>query len=194
MVKTTDFSQPQVVIIDLGLAVSMAKKDGGDVCGTPGYIPPETLRSRMWFPKGDLFSIGVVMMQLITRRVPVGKKACGIFQERCRTMEDVFTATRTRKAPMHLVPREFPQLRALLEKLLRKRMQPRITAAQALKDSWFYGCGEGDAGESWALSEACKRLKPRNRFATIGISKGMLDELAQISENQSLPCGWSCEV
>jgi len=182
MVKTDDFRHPQVVIIDLGVAVNMAQKDNGHPSGTPGYVPPETLETYMWFPRGDLFSMGVVMMQLVIDKVPTDERACGIFQERCRNVQEIFAATKTRSPPWHLMPRGFPLLSSLVQRLLRKERRLRPTAAQVLKDPWFDGCGEGDVGESWALSEACRRLNPKNRFATMGISKGFLEEIAHVSE------------
>merc|ERR1719446_763044 len=103
MVKTTDFSRPQVVIIDLGVTVSMAQEDSGCPHGTPGYVPPETLDTLMWFPRGDLFSLGVVMMQVVIDKVPDlsaqrdRTTLGGIFHEGCLTANEIFEATRTRE-------------------------------------------------------------------------------------------------
>merc|ERR1719235_2996342 len=101
MIKATDFSQPRAVIINLGVTVSMAKEDNGCPHGTPGYVPPETLETMMWFPRGDLFSMGVVIMQMMTNKIPSGS-TCGIFQDGCKDVREIFAATRTRPAPLHL--------------------------------------------------------------------------------------------
>merc|ERR1712007_164926 len=49
MVKTTDYSNPQVVIVDLGLAQECVS-EVSHMVGTPGYIPPETLKTHKWYP------------------------------------------------------------------------------------------------------------------------------------------------
>lgn len=189
MVKTTDFFKPQAVIIDLGVTVSMAAPPDGSPSGTPGYVPPETLETMLWFPKGDLFSMGVTMLQMVTNKVPCDSNPNGgIFQERCRNVEEVFLATRTRSAPMHLMPRQYPQLTSLVTKLLQKQRRTRPTASQALKDPWFRAGGdttEGAVGESWALSAAASHLHPKNAFATVGLTSSFM----ALSEDQQVAFG-----
>merc|ERR1719446_1908809 len=107
MVKTDDHQYPEIVIIDLGVATCMARD--GALHGTPGYVPPETLETKMWFPVGDLFSFGVVIFQMLTNKVPTDSRPfAGIFQEGCSDARDVFAATRSREPPFHLMPPEFP--------------------------------------------------------------------------------------
>merc|ERR1712039_355523 len=65
MVKAKEYSDPEIVIIDYGLASADLVSNKG-VCGTPGYIPPETWSSGVWYPKGDVFSMGVVCYQMLT--------------------------------------------------------------------------------------------------------------------------------
>jgi serine/threonine protein kinase len=180
MVKTTDYFQPQVVIIDLGVAVSSAKQDNGMPHGTPGYVPPETLETLKWFPKGDLFSTGVLMIQMLIDKVQVG-----IFQEGCTNVQEIFVATRKREPPFHLMPPQFPLLKALVEKLLQKRRQHRPTAVQALRDPWLDGCGEGNADEDWSESASRKALRPKNRFATKGITAADMAKLVLPESSES---------
>merc|ERR1719486_1599909 len=98
------------------------------------------------------------MMQMATNKVPTDNNPNGgIFQERCRNVDDVFLATRTRPPPFHLMPKESPMLTALVQKLLQKNRKSRPTASQALQDPWFRVGGdvsEGNIGVSWALSAA----------------------------------------
>merc|ERR1719502_2087360 len=51
MLRTSDFSEPKVVLIDLGVSTCMARANTGAPAGTPGYVPPETLETLMWFPR-----------------------------------------------------------------------------------------------------------------------------------------------
>merc|ERR1712007_90133 len=71
MVKDAEsFQDPCPVIIDLGMARCWMDDEESGVCGTPGYIPPETYEGGRWFPRGDMFSMGVVVYQLLTDRIP----------------------------------------------------------------------------------------------------------------------------
>lgn len=149
MLKTDNYHQPEVVIIDFGIAQEDVC-DRQRVCGTPGYIPPETWETKKWFPKGDCFSLGVTMMQLLIDQVPMVSESpnavqkmlrWGIFSDGTKTLEEIAHATRTRHAPFHRLPKECPGLAVLIEKLLEKRQEPRYNASQALNDSWFHGPG-----------------------------------------------------
>merc|ERR1719329_227002 len=89
MLKTADVHHPEVCIIDLGLSRALFVEGSGP-CGTPGYIPPETWQTYKWFPRGDIFSMGVVCVQLLADKVPDDKRGrLGIFTEGCSSVEAV---------------------------------------------------------------------------------------------------------
>jgi len=138
MLKTEDYNSPQVVLIDFGVSTAMSKRDTGLTGGTPGYIPPETFETAKWYPGGDVFSMGVVMVQMLLDKVPDekrGRPMCGIFMEGCQTLDQVRMATLTREAPIHQLP--FPGIMELCRKCLVKQLQHRAKAPQALNDPWF---------------------------------------------------------
>merc|ERR1719247_1280456 len=141
MLRTDNYSQPEVVIIDFGVSKAMTKDDG--MCsGTPGYMPPETMNTGKWHARGDVFSMGVVMMQLLTHKIPDEEKAkrgimIGIFVEGCRDMEDVKRSVNTRRPPFESMPRQWPGLKRLCELCLEKNVQRRPKAPAVLKDPWF---------------------------------------------------------
>eukprot|EP00929_Paragymnodinium_shiwhaense_P112985 TRINITY_DN8124_c0_g1_i1.p1 TRINITY_DN8124_c0_g1~~TRINITY_DN8124_c0_g1_i1.p1 ORF type:complete len:694 (+),score=156.31 TRINITY_DN8124_c0_g1_i1:77-2158(+) len=141
MLKTTDYRNPEVVLIDFGVSKAMAKSSDG-LCGTPGYIPPETWEQQKWFPRGDVFSMGVCVMQLLTDKLPPeGQRFAwskgGIFLEGALTLPDIAQATKTRTPPFHLMPREYPALTRLTQALLSKQLRNRPTPQQVLEDAWF---------------------------------------------------------
>jgi serine/threonine protein kinase len=108
MVKNTDFSRPAVCIIDVGLAAACA--GAGVSGGTPGYRPPETCTTDIWFPKGDVFSLGVVFYQLMANQVP-GKPGMGVFQEGAKTIEDCNEFCEFRPLPIERIEGIYPGIK-----------------------------------------------------------------------------------
>uniref|UniRef100_A0A6T8ZWM8 Protein kinase domain-containing protein n=1 Tax=Noctiluca scintillans TaxID=2966 RepID=A0A6T8ZWM8_NOCSC len=149
MLKTAEYDNPEVVLIDYGLVQAMAR-NRVQLCGTPGYIPPETWRNRKWFPKGDCFSMGVTMLQMLVDKVPLVRPAphgqpptaaktlkAGLFTENARSLEEVRSATLKRPLPLHLLPPEATQLSLFIQKLLARDPKSRVTSIVALEDDWF---------------------------------------------------------
>eukprot|EP00811_Abedinium_folium_P018448 NODE_2737_length_2155_cov_24.247041.p1 GENE.NODE_2737_length_2155_cov_24.247041~~NODE_2737_length_2155_cov_24.247041.p1 ORF type:complete len:637 (+),score=160.68 NODE_2737_length_2155_cov_24.247041:144-1913(+) len=139
MIQNTDLRWPHVVIIDLGMASAMTGDDRG-LCGTPGYIPPETWTEGKWFPRGDVFSMGVIMVQLLTNTVPNEEaQVQGIFQDGCMSMEDLQTATLTRQPPFEALEIQDDRFIMLCVQCLAKERRERLKAPQALQNSWLAG-------------------------------------------------------
>mmetsp|Transcript_41818 Transcript_41818/g.115237 ORF Transcript_41818/g.115237 Transcript_41818/m.115237 type:complete len:686 (-) Transcript_41818:130-2187(-) len=142
MLKTENLNEPDVVFVDFGLAQEFVSPKI-KVSGTPGYIPPETWMQQKWFPKGDVFSTGICMTQLVVDRVPVldpvtgGTMGRGIFIEGAASIDDVRTFTVSRPAPLNAVQQFSPALARLVSRLLEKDMTARTSAVEALNDPWF---------------------------------------------------------
>jgi hypothetical protein len=67
----------QVKLADFGIARLMGDAGGavtraGAVVGTPQYLPPEALSGAAPDPKMDVFSVGVLLYELCTARLPMG--------------------------------------------------------------------------------------------------------------------------
>jgi serine/threonine-protein kinase len=60
----------QAKLADFGLAIAGDAARAGEVAGTPGYIAPEVLKLGLATGKSDLYSLGVVLYELLT-----GKRA-----------------------------------------------------------------------------------------------------------------------
>merc|ERR1719189_3350033 len=116
----------------------MNNEDGvGSPCGTPGYIPPETWQTEIWYPSGDVFSMGVVFFQMLTARVPGGNSdVCGVFQLGSEA-SDYAKAARDRPFPWHEFPQSMSGLRELIESMTQCDRHLRPHAAQAPSHHWF---------------------------------------------------------
>jgi len=183
MLRTEDLSNPEVVIIDLGIA-QRASTQRKMIYGTPGYIPPEVWETKNWCPESDMFSLGVVVLQLL-----MGKM--GIFVEKTRTYKEVEEATKQRLPPFELMPIEFPVFRGLAQKLLEKDFRARPTAASLLQGSWE-DCHADQPSEAAAVLNTtvaqalCSAEHQLLRFAT-GENKGDIPKRVKSSPAQFAP-------
>jgi serine/threonine protein kinase len=157
MLKTEDYHHPKCVLIDFGLAQHDADEKQ-QICGTPGYIPPETWQIQKWYPRGDIFSMGVTMLQLVIDQIPEVKEfdpprpgmpapppqqvKNGIFSG--GSIDQVKMTTSTMQPPLHRIPAYMsPAFKTLMNKCLQKQRKGRPTAEQAVKDAWFTGISTG---------------------------------------------------
>jgi len=162
MLKTRNYQNPEVVLVDFGICKAMgAEDDECTISGTPGYIPPETINLGKWFPRGDLFSLGVVMFQMVS-----GKD---LFTVGCRTFEDIFQRTVEMTPPYHYLEPRWPLFTNLVSKLLQKQCQLRPPAPRALKDEWFT-IGKQSAGKEFTGMESLD-LQSMHPLATMGFKR-----------------------
>jgi len=143
MLKTDSYFRPQVVFIDFGFARSAAS-DTSTICGTPGYISPETWETGKLYPGSDIFALGVVIMQMLLDKIPPhhNPPQCdvlpgGIFTEGADTIELVMRSTRARIPPFEQLSTTFPLLANLTQTLLDKDVSRRPCAKQVLSDFCF---------------------------------------------------------
>jgi len=132
MLKTEDYREPEVVLNDFGI-VQAADAKRTAIFGTPGYIAPEVWNTKVCTPQSDAFSFGVVILQILTDRVPDRHRPrCGIFTENTKTFSDIKVATQTREAQISLPVEYGARLQELTSKLLVKGSAQRPTVSEAL--------------------------------------------------------------
>jgi serine/threonine protein kinase len=140
MFKTKDYVNPQIALIDFGM--SKWSSSDGMAGGTPGYRPPETNDNNVWFPRGDVFCMGIVIFQILADKVPdETAMRAGIFTEGAQSLEQVNYFVKTRQPPWHLIKGRYPGVMPWLPKMLQKQMQNRPTAPVVLKEPWFNAVG-----------------------------------------------------
>lgn len=57
-------------LIDFGLACRCDMLKTGDKSGTPAYMSPEQVAGRLFDPRSDIFSLGVVLFEMLVGRAP----------------------------------------------------------------------------------------------------------------------------
>lgn len=70
LINRVDDNQYDVKLADLGLAAKLPRNGAKleDKCGTPCYVAPEILRAQGYREKSDIFSLGSVFFNIVTRR------------------------------------------------------------------------------------------------------------------------------
>ena len=128
----------QVKVLDFGLARRFASDDTGEVVlggstipgrplGTANYMAPERILQLPLDPRSDLFSLGVVMYEMATGRLPFGGASPA------ETVTNVLE-----KAPVpltQLAPDRPIQLERIVNKLLAKMAGDRYQSATELREA-----------------------------------------------------------
>ncbi|WP_404310548.1 serine/threonine-protein kinase [Neorhodopirellula lusitana] len=138
----------RVKILDFGLALAQSPLDEftgvGSVCGTPGYLTPEQARSDPLDARSDLYSLGVVLYEMCTGRLPI---QCSAIAEQL-----VGLLAHTPKPLRDLNP-DIPQpLADLIHQLLEKEPGERPASASALEEQLKKVAVECEAKTEVAMS------------------------------------------
>lgn len=118
----------EIKIIDFGLARSRHLEGmtaTGLIMGTPEYMAPEQVAGRTTDERSDIYSLGIILYELITGCVPfTGESAISIgFKQ----INDEPTA------PSHINPRVGAELEQVILKAMRKEPQERYSSVAELK-------------------------------------------------------------
>lgn len=118
-----------IKVSDFGIAglVAATAARGGEVFGTPGYLPPEALVGEGYDRTGDLFALGVLLYQSLSGRFPFGGKTP---QELARR-----TVMGTLQPLGKVVPETPPGLTSLVHGLLEKNPHKRTADASTVAES-----------------------------------------------------------
>lgn len=169
-----DLTAPQIVVIDFGLANGFAIKSHPG--GTPGYMPPEVWDHGLWTPKGDVFSLGVMMFTMRTGKHP--------FWENCKTMEDIMRETK--ECDVRL-PLGSQLLQDLVRVMMEKNFSWRPTIRMVQDNPWL-SCTNDN---SQTLSQEAFKCISKRKHKT-DLQKALLlefaskENLAQMTELNEL--------
>jgi serine/threonine-protein kinase len=125
-------STGQVKVADFGIARALgsAVEDGltqtGSVMGTATYLSPEQAQGSQPDPRSDIYSLGVVMYEMVAGRAPfIGDNAVGIAYQQVHGVPPALSEFASD------VPREFE---AIIAKCMAKSAERRYVHANALRD------------------------------------------------------------
>ncbi len=123
-----------VKVTDFGIAKALGAAtltDAGTVLGTAAYLPPEVGRGGSAGPASDLYSLGIVLYQMLTGQVPfTGETPVAVAMR--HIAEDV-------PPPSTLVPGLPPILDAVVARSTMTLPQDRYPSAEAMADALRYG-------------------------------------------------------
>jgi tRNA A-37 threonylcarbamoyl transferase component Bud32/DNA-binding response OmpR family regulator len=116
-----------LALIDFGLAkdaaLAMQVTDHGQIFGTPHYMSPEQGHGERIDVRSDLYSLGVMLFEMLTRQKPYAAE---------NPMAIIY---KHKNEPVPALPESLHELQPLLEKLLAKKPEDRLPTAQAAEDA-----------------------------------------------------------
>jgi tRNA A-37 threonylcarbamoyl transferase component Bud32 len=117
----------RIKVTDFGIARALTSApgvEGGDVWGTPDYLSPEQAAGEHLGPSSDVYSIGVVMYEMLTGRLPFEAES---------SIAMAFKHLREEPTPITgLNPRVPPELARIVHKTLAKEPSARYPTASRL--------------------------------------------------------------
>jgi len=174
-------------VMDFGIAGLIHEADGGDgmIVGTPGYISPEAARGDPPSPAMDVFSAGVLLIEMLTGerllREPDAKRALQRVVN-----EDL-------QLPPQLGAAVDDVLRAVLRRAIARDPMQRLPTASALHaalSQWINPSASGseagsDSGTSGTLDFLLRRMRHRTDFPALSESIARIQRIAD-TDDQSL--------
>lgn len=174
-------------VMDFGIAGLMHEADGGDgmIVGTPGYISPEAARGDPPNPAMDVFSAGVLLIEMLTGerllREPDARRALQRVVN-----EDL-------QLPPQLGAAVDDVLRAVLRRAIARDPMQRLPTASALHaalSQWINPSAASseatpDSGNNGTLDFLLRRMRHRTDFPALSESIARIQRIAD-TDDQSL--------
>jgi hypothetical protein len=149
-----DLAADMVKVTDFGIArvADSARTRTGMVLGTPSYMSPEQLAGRRVDGRSDLYSLGVMLFQLLTGRLP----------HRSESMAELMQQIANQPAPdVRTVRPDLPEaLARVVALVLEKRPEARYTGGQQLAADLRAVASQLQAGSVQPVPLEAPRIPP----------------------------------
>lgn len=173
-------------VMDFGIAGLIHEADGGDglIVGTPGYISPEAARGEAPSPAMDVFSAGVLLIEMLTGQRLVREA------DAKRALHRV--ANEDLQLPAQLAAVD-DVLRAVLRRAIARDPMQRLPTASALHaalSQWINPSATSadtgaDSGSNGTLDFLLRRMRHRTDFPALSESIARIQRIAD-TDDQSL--------
>jgi len=93
LLTSENIDQAEIRVTDFGLARYFSEKNclSKTICGSPFYMAPETLNEEVYnVQKVDIWSLGVILYQMLTGKMPFNGKNIKTLRENVNLKADVF--------------------------------------------------------------------------------------------------------
>jgi len=161
-----------IKVSDFGIAglLAASAEDADTIFGTPGYLPPESLRGGLHGKSGDLFSLGVVLYICLTGAMPFrGTEVGDILRN------TLFGQVRPLGRQVPDIPTE---LESLVDHLLERDVDRRPSSAEAVAAEleslaqarglrWRFDAGTATAGRGYATEPVKAQWVPTTRLDVV---------------------------
>ena len=179
-VKVLDFGLARVAeppaTAAAGATVTQVKTGAGIVLGTVGYMSPEQVRALPADHRSDIFSIGVVLYEMLTGRRPFGGAS---------TVETMNAILKEDPAPLVAADNVTPALRHIVDHCLEKEPAERFQSARDLA----FALQQLSPASSPSGATAAIEAAPRRRFRSLWKAAAVVALLA-VGFGVGFGAGW----
>lgn len=169
-------------VMDFGIARHAAETRGGGaggeeaMFGTPGYMAPEYIASGRFTTVSDLFSLGMVLYEMLAGRPAVS--APNMFETLHRMVNVAFAP------PGQFNPEVDARLAGLVMKAIAKDPEERFQSAEAMGEAlaaWLepapQAAGEGNEGTKGTLEFLLRRIRHKSDFPALSTTIGSINRV-----------------
>ena len=124
----------ELKIADFGWSVHAPSSRRDTICGTPDYLPPEMIMGEGHNHLVDLWTMGVLMCELVTGRLPFAHKSLAVTRK--RIVEVDFQIYDDEASP---------EAADLIKRLLKRKPEDRLSLIEVMKHPWILRNVQGTA-------------------------------------------------
>jgi serine/threonine protein kinase len=174
-------------LMDFGIAIHGSIDEEAEFCGTPTYMAPEYISTHKYQASCDLFSLGVVLYEMLTGRPPVRSR------DPYQTMHRI--VYETYEPPSRANADIVPELDAIVMKALAKEPSERYESAAALSAALNgflspdpVAPDSAEPANQGTLEFLLRRMRRKSEFPALSGALSAVTRVAADREHASVLC------